>query len=107
MQPSPKDFIISMMIYLLIYLILINIISFAAMGIDKSKAIKGKWRIPEKRLFLYVILGGGIGGLFGMYIFRHKTKHMSFKIGLPLITLAEYGLLIFLIYRGIIHFPSC
>lgn len=90
---------------LIIYLTIINLIAFIAMGIDKSKAIKGKWRIPEKRLFLYVILGGGIGGCLGMYVFRHKTKHASFKAGFPLITLAEYGLLVFLIIRGIIPVP--
>ena len=82
--------------FLIIYLAIINIIALIAMGVDKSKAKKGEWRIPEKRLFLYVILGGGIGGCMGMYVFRHKTKHPKFRILFPLITFAEYGALIFL-----------
>ena len=76
-------------IIILIYFLLINIITFTAMFIDKQKAIKHKWRVPEKILFLFVVLGGGIGGTAGMMVFRHKTKHWYFKFGFPLITLAE------------------
>ncbi|MBR5064878.1 MAG: DUF1294 domain-containing protein, partial [Oscillospiraceae bacterium] len=69
--------------YLLIYLMIINIIAFAAMGIDKLKAAKGRWRISEKALFLLAAAGGSIGSIAGMFAFRHKTKHLSFRIGLP------------------------
>ena len=84
--------------YLLIgYLLIINITGFTAMGMDKSKARKGAWRIPEATLFLFAFLGGGIGTSLGMKTFRHKTKHWYFKFGMPLIALSEYGLLVYLL----------
>ena len=67
-----------------IYILLINLISFFAMGIDKLKAKKNKWRIPEGTLLLFCFLGGGVGGLLGMSLFRHKTKHAKFLILVPL-----------------------
>ena len=67
------------------YFILVNIIGFALMGIDKRRARKNAFRIPEATLFAFSIIGGSIGMLIGMYTFRHKTKHMTFKIGIPLI----------------------
>ena len=73
----------------IIYLVIINIIAFLAMFIDKKKAQKGKWRISEKFLFVLVLLGGGIGGIAGMYIFRHKTKKTAFVIGFPAILIFE------------------
>ena len=86
------------LIYLLIaYLLIINIMGFAAMGMDKAKAKKGAWRIPEATLFLFAFLGGGIGTSIGMNTFRHKTKHWYFKLGMPLIALLEYGLLLYLV----------
>ena len=63
-----------------IYLIIINIISFILYGLDKYKAIHNKWRIPETLLISISFLGGGIGSILGMIIFRHKTKKLSFKI---------------------------
>ena len=63
---------------IIIYFIIINIIGFLAMYIDKQKAKKGKWRIPEKTLFIITALGGGIGTITGMYTFRHKTKKMIY-----------------------------
>lgn len=72
-----------------IYLILINLITFLAMYIDKRKAKKGKRRIPEKTLFILVGLGGGVGGILGMYLFRHKTKKTRFVIGFPAILIFE------------------
>ena len=74
---------------IVIYLILINIITFLAMYIDKRKAKKGKRRIPEKTLFILVGLGGGIGGILAMYLFRHKTKKTRFVIGFPAILIFE------------------
>jgi len=84
-----------MYIIFVAYLVVINLIAFAIMGLDKNYAAKGKWRIPEKTLFLPVLLGGGIGGVLGMSVFRHKTKHWYFAIGFPLIMVIEYALLIY------------
>ena len=74
---------------LLIYLIVVNIIGFLIMLIDKKKAEKGKWRIQEKTIFIVTLLGGGIGTISVMYIFRHKTKKLQFTVGLPVITILE------------------
>lgn len=75
---------------ILIYFIIINIIGFLIMLIDKRKAEKGKWRIPEKTIFIITALGGGIGTISGMYLFRHKTKKWQFTFGLPFITILEF-----------------
>ena len=82
------------MIYqiLCMYLLAVNLVLFALMGIDKWKAINGKWRIPEKTLFGLAIAGGSIGGIAGMQLFRHKTKHASFKYGFPAILIAQLAL---------------
>ena len=79
--------------YIVIYLIVINLITFFAMCLDKWKAKKGKWRIPENTLLLLVLLGGGIGGISGMYIFRHKTQKAKFVIGFPAILICEIFLI--------------
>lgn len=76
------------------YLFLANLVGFALMGIDKRKAKKKQWRIPEKTLFLSAILGGSIGALYGMHLFRHKTKHKSFVFGMPAILIVQMLLLI-------------
>ena len=81
--------------YFLIYLIVINLIGFCIMGLDKYKAKKGKWRTPEKTLFSITLLGGGIGTTAGMYHFRHKTKKLKFTIGMPTILIAEICLAIY------------
>ncbi len=65
------------------------------MLIDKQKAKRGAWRIPEKSLFIITLLGGGIGTIVGMYLFRHKTKKMYFTIGFPVILISEVALLIY------------
>ncbi len=78
--------------YLLLYLLVINIIGFFAMGIDKFKAKKGYWRIPEGTLMTICLIGGGIGTIAGMYTFRHKTKKLKFTIGMPTILIAEIAL---------------
>ena len=64
--------------YLIIYLIVINLISFLVMYIDKRKAKYGRWRIPEQTLFILALIGGSIGAIAGMYTFRHKTKKLRF-----------------------------
>ncbi len=83
----------------IIYLIIINIIGFFIMWLDKRKAEKGKWRIPEKTLFIITGLGGGIGTIAGMYTFRHKTQKLQFVVGLPIITILE---IVAILYFGFI-----
>lgn len=70
-----------------IYLIVVNMVSFIIMGIDKYRAQTNKWRISEKSIFMLGIIGGGIGILLGMRAFRHKTRHRSFVIGIPIIVI--------------------
>ena len=74
---------------IIIYFLIINLIGFLVMYIDKQKAKKGKWRIPEKTLFIITGLGGGIGTIAGMYTFRHKTQKIAFVVGFPTITILE------------------
>ena len=83
-----------------IYLI-INIVSFLLMGIDKRKAIKGKERISEKTLLLSAFLMGGLGSFFGAHVFRHKTQKLKFQLLLPLAVLCNAAV-IYLIVRFII-----
>ena len=83
--------------FFLIYLVIMNLIAFAFMWIDKRKAIKQQWRIPEKTLFILVLSGGGLGGTIGMHLFHHKTKHWYFRYGFPIITVIE-ACVIFLYY---------
>ncbi|UZJ80345.1 DUF1294 domain-containing protein [Fictibacillus sp. KU28468] len=78
-----------------IYLILVNVIAFWLMHHDKEAAKAGKWRTPERRLWLFAIIGGACGIWAGMVQFRHKTKHPSFQVGVPLLVLAD----IFIIAR--------
>ena len=82
--------------YFLLYLLVINLVSFFAMGIDKRKAIKGKWRIPESTLMIMAVIGGSVGAIFGMRVFRHKTKHKKFFIGLPVILILQILLALFI-----------
>lgn len=74
---------------MLLYLLLINAAGFLLMLIDKWKAKKNRWRIPEATLFLVAAVGGSIGSLIGMYTVRHKTKHIKFVVGMPLILAAQ------------------
>ncbi|WP_442870534.1 DUF1294 domain-containing protein [Clostridium sp. NSJ-145] len=75
--------------YFTIYFIIINFVSFILMYIDKRRAIKKEWRISEHTLILISLLGGSIGSLIGMYTFRHKTKHLKFKVGIPIILVIQ------------------
>ena len=70
---------------ILIYLAAVNLFGLIIMGVDKSRAKRRKWRIPEATLFLVAIIGGSIGSIAGMYLFRHKTKHWYFMVGMPVI----------------------
>ena len=84
---------------IIIYFIVINIIGFFIMWLDKRKAIKGSWRIPEKTLFTITALGGGIGTIAGMYTFRHKTQKIQFVIGFPVITILEIMAIIYFVLK--------
>lgn len=80
---------IEILTYVAIYLLVLNGIGFMIMGIDKQKARKKRWRIPEKTFFIVSLLGGSAGTWAGMYAFRHKTRHWYFVIGIPLILLLQ------------------
>lgn len=84
---------------ILLYLLIINAISFLLMLVDKYKARKNLWRIPEATLITSALLGGSIGALIGMYTVRHKTKHLKFTLGIPLILIAQIALGIFLLLK--------
>ena len=88
---------------LIVYLLIINLIGFIIMGMDKRKAIRHTYRIPEKTLFLAALLGGSIGSILGMQTFRHKTKHWYFVIGMPAILILQILLIFFLFHLGILH----
>ena len=83
---------------ILIYLLIVNALGFLLMLVDKRKAQKNLWRIPESTLFLMAAIGGSVGSLVGMYKFRHKTKHWQFVIGMPAILIAQI-VLVFLLLR--------
>ena len=85
--------------YFLLYLLLINAVGFALMLIDKWKAKHNRWRIKEATLMTVAALGGSVGSLLGMYTVRHKTKHLKFTVGIPLILVAQIALSIYLIWR--------
>ena len=84
---------------LLVWLAVINLLTFIVYGADKRRARKGKWRVPEKTLFLLPLLGGSVGALLGMRVFHHKTKHWYFVWGVPAILLAQLALAVWLLTR--------
>lgn len=77
----------------LYYIFIINIIGFISIYVDKMRAIKNQWRIRESTLFTIAYIGGSIGSLLGMYLFRHKTKHIKFTIGFTFILLIQIALI--------------
>lgn len=72
-----------------LWLAAVNLAAFAAFGTDKSRARRGKWRIPERTLFLLAAVGGSLGAVLGMHLFRHKTRHWYFRFGLPAILILQ------------------
>ena len=84
---------------LLVWLAVINLLTFIVYGADKHRARKGKWRVPEKTLFLLPLLGGSIGALLGMRVFHHKTRHWYFVWGIPAILLAQIALTVWLLTK--------
>lgn len=85
--------------YLLTYLFLINAVGFVLMLADKQKARRRRWRIPEATLMGVALLGGSIGSLLGMYTFRHKTKHIKFTLGIPVILVLQIFAAVFFLSR--------
>ncbi len=81
---------------ILVYLFAINFISFVTMGVDKARARKRLWRIPESTLFVLALIGGSIGSIAGMYFFRHKTRHWYFVYGMPAILIVQILIVILL-----------
>ena len=83
------------------YLVLVNIIAFTVFGVDKAKARKQKWRVPEKTLFALALLGGSLGAFLGMHVFHHKTKHWYFRVFIPLILLVQIAIpVVVLLHRN-------
>lgn len=85
---------------MLIYYLIINVIAFLLYGMDKWKAKLGAWRIPEKTLLGIALFGGGLGALLGMQVFRHKTRHLTFQIFVPVCMLLHIAIVGLLIFRG-------
>ena len=77
---------------LLVLFVLVNLVAFALMGVDKQRARTHQWRVPEKTLFLAALLFGGTGGTIGMFFFHHKTKHWYFRIFFPLLAIVQLGI---------------
>lgn len=89
------------MIALLLFCIIgVNVITFVVYGIDKLKAKKGKWRVPETTLLLLAIIGGSVGAWCGVKVWHHKTMHAKFKYGIPLIMAMQAGLLVCLMTKA-------
>ena len=84
---------------LAVWLIAINLVTFAVYGADKRRARRGAWRVPEKTLFLLPLLGGSVGALLGMCVFHHKTRHWYFVWGIPAILLAQIALAVWLLTK--------
>jgi uncharacterized membrane protein YsdA (DUF1294 family) len=86
---------------LLVYFAAVNITGLCLMGLDKYKAKKQAWRIPESTLFIMAIIGGSIGCILGMYAFRHKTRHWYFVYGMPAILLLQITLILAILYSPV------
>ena len=90
--------------YIAVYLAVINLAGFISMGLDKNKARRNKWRIPEAALFLFAIFGGSIGCLLGMRTFHHKTQKPRFYIGIPIILGVQVLILLYFIFLAPLKF---
>ncbi len=88
--------IMSVILWIGIYLCVVNVLGFIMMGVDKNKARRRAWRIPEAHLFIIAIIGGSLGTTMGMHVFRHKTKHWYFLFGMPAILIIQVALVVIL-----------
>lgn len=86
--------------YIILYLILVNLLTFGLFWQDKRRSKKAVWRIPEKTLMGLCLIGGSIGGLLGMRVFHHKTRHALFVWGIPMIIVLQIGLMLLLYFKG-------
>ena len=87
---------------ILLLLVAVNLVSFTLYGLDKLKAKKGLWRIRESTLLLIAVLGGSLGALLGMEVFRHKTKHAKFKVLVPLFLILHIALGVYIFKSGLL-----
>lgn len=86
---------------IILYAVAVNVVSFIVMGVDKRKAIKRAWRIPESTLFVLAIIGGSLGSIIGMHLFHHKTRHWYFLYGMPVILALQVILILTLVFSPI------
>ena len=86
---------------IILYVVAVNVVSFLMMGIDKRKAVKRAFRIPESTLFVLAIIGGSIGAIVGMHLFRHKTRHWYFLYGMPVILALQIILILAVVFSPI------
>ena len=84
----------------LAYLVAVNVVTFIVYGIDKWKAKKGRWRISEATLLFLAVIGGSIGAWMGMSVWHHKTLHKKFRYGIPLILIAQLGLILYFLFKA-------
>lgn len=91
----------SVISYIVLYLATINMTGLIIMGIDKLRARKRAWRIPESTLFVIALMGGSLGTTLGMHLFRHKTRHWYFLYGMPAILFMQIAIVVILIYSPI------
>ncbi len=90
---------IEMTYFIAVYLTCINLAGLVSMGLDKRKAVRHQWRISEATLFLIALLGGSLGSIIGMQLFRHKTRHWHFVWGMPAIFFIELALILWIVVR--------
>ena len=88
--------------WILLLLAAVNLLAFVLYGVDKLKAKKGAWRIPEATLLLVAFLGGSVGALLGMEVFRHKTKHAKFRVLVPLFLILHIAMAVYIVKRGLL-----
>lgn len=86
---------------IILYAVAVNVASLIVMGVDKKKAIKRAWRIPESTLFVLAIIGGSVGSIIGMHLFHHKTRHWYFLYGMPVILALQVILILTLVFAPI------
>lgn len=86
---------------IILYAVAVNVVSFIVMGVDKRRAIKRAWRIPESTLFVLAIIGGSIGSIIGMHLFHHKTRHWYFLYGMPVILALQIILILAVVFSPI------
>ena len=86
---------------IILYVAAVNVVSFLMMGIDKRKAVKRAFRIPESTLFVLAIIGGSVGSIIGMHLFRHKTRHWYFLYGMPVILALQIILILAIVFSPI------